>query len=257
MRLKKNGGYDLRDLATDFRKFTQRQGYEYYIVKGEISNIDESMIFMLDKSSLFVQNFLEISGIQIEDDITIKLVCMLSDRHEKISKINKNDLILAPIPYLSKENIQLYNKKKKPYDREFKEKLSRMNEMIEQIGILPSEVVITNGMAMEALGIRKSGDIDLIILPQKRFLWDTDERIELATDIEIKPLNSYRYSDEKIINFPGYHFTVLGFKFLSPALCVWHNLKLIKKKHNRRDLKLLLKYYINDYMEKKKYECED
>lgn len=189
----------------------------------------------LKTDDIFVRNFLDVIGYRNNSSI-VYLYRALSNNN--VVCANKKSISHA---YFSKENIKLYKKKKTLYTEEFLSKIKLLSNVLEKEGIDKDSVVITNGMALEAYGIRKAGDIDLVIATSERKKWNSTERIVLSDNIEIKKQDDYFINDLDIVFNNKNYIVVCGFKFLSLNLCFLHSMKLIKKQHNRSDVKLIIK----------------
>ena len=74
---------------------------------------------------------------------------------------------------------------------------------------------------------------------------NSDGRIELGRDIEIKPENSYACLDQEMVDDSNNYVIVQGLKFMSLKICFRYNYSMSRKKHNRMDLLLIVRYVLN------------
>lgn len=231
---------------SELHKFLNVRNCDYYIVTKNIHNSDAYFPFG-EVQSQFVCNFIETTGIIFEDNMVPTGLIRIRKEDDIASfGLNKNQAYYVTEDYFKANNIYLYRKKKNLYQRKFIEKINYVKKVLKEKDIDINAVVITNGSALEAYGVRTAGDVDLIVHPNvRREIFNTDKRIELSEDIEIKPVNSYAYSDEKIIDNSNNYVMVQGVKFLSLELCFRHNYSLRRKKHNRKDLNLIMRYVLN------------
>lgn len=133
------------------------------------------------------------------------------------------------------------------HEQYFEEKLKSLDNMLKKYDIEREDVVIVNGAALEALGIRKSGDLDIIISTKGR------ERLEIGKDgkrlndlIEVLPADQYKTLDDKIIFDDRFYVFINGYKIIRPTFMLKNRtFKSFFKKKVRRDTWLMIKFLLS------------
>ncbi len=151
--------------------------------------------------------------------------------------------------YFTKQSLEALHHRKNIYcEKEFDEKILLLKNKLKAYGIDNDEVVIVNGMSMEASGIRKAEDVDLIIRKSSRIALDRGnhgERIDLGNDIEVKPFLSYMIDDDIIISNSVYFYCMFNMKFMDIRFMLKKKpIRSLRKPKVRKDIWLIIKYLI-------------
>jgi hypothetical protein len=159
-------------------------------------------------------------------------------KSDDIDGIDYRHFSLCALNVIRKRNGKIYSTK-------FNDKINNYKETLSKLNIDLESVAIVNGTVLEACGIRESGDLDAVISSEGRLSLRVDgSRIELKPNMELKPCDIYKYCDDYIINDEKNFFICRGLKFVVPQILLYKNLTMLRKKHNRHDVALLLTYML-------------
>lgn len=144
-----------------------------------------------------------------------------------------------------------YNQFNKFYIKEIDESmfstwLGDLDDLFKENSINKDETCIVGSSVMEAIGLRKSTDIDIIVNNRLRRKYKNGvTKLSDWCDIVCKNYSQTQLKDQTIINDGAYHFYYRGFKFATPKI-VYHR----KKKQAREKDLLDIKKFHDNFREK-------
>lgn len=204
------------------------QGY-YNNQESYIGNITNSKILELKNLEiriLLVENF------QIVDSKKLKECNNIFIIKERLREFKNNVLNNQTLKFL-------YRRLPLCEEKRFFEMLDEVKYNMKKYNIPLDKVCIVGGGTLQAYGMRKATDIDLIITDDLRKLYGNGLVI-VSDNVEIHHSNEFDISDHDIIMNPQNHFYYYGIKFIS--LDILYRKRKLTRSTDARLIELFKKY---------------
>lgn len=222
---------------------------DLFFVIGDKGGTTDNVINLTERcGGKFVRTLLDFMG--LDTDINENRTCYLVKNKDltsiknivlKRSIANEDTDFSVNSQYFSEITMKVIRKKRgKVSAKSLEKEIVTCKEVLSEMNVPLGKVAIVNGMVLEICGLREHGDVDLIMSSDERCrLGDTHEIIELSSNIEVKPADTFKLGDDAIIFNEEYFFIFRGMKCVSPPILYKKYVRILKKKTSWRDMALL------------------